>query len=135
LDLDELKGWTLRRLPLSVRKLHDETLSALRHGAPILVTAGLRATVEAICADKDVKGGNLKQRIQGLVEKGVLASDQVQFLHLHRLLGNDARHDFTPPSQAELTAALQILQNLPRTVYELPGLAASVEAGRALRKE
>jgi hypothetical protein len=78
--------------------------------------------------------GNLADKINELVTKGELAQKQADFLNVHRFLGNDAAHDMLPPPPSEIIAALEILENLLRTIYELPKVAAELTASREQRR-
>jgi hypothetical protein len=77
---------------------------------------------------------HLEDKIDALVELGVLAPKQAEFLNVHRFLGNDAAHEMTPPPASEIIAALDILENLLRTIYELPHVAAGLTANREQRR-
>jgi hypothetical protein len=113
-------------LPDVVRRVYQETLTALSNKAPILAAIGIRAVVEAVCKDKVCTGRNLESSIDLLVKKGHLAADQADFLHLQRFMGNAAAHEITPPEQSELNAALDIAENLLITLYVLPALAQTM---------
>jgi hypothetical protein len=114
-------------LPDKVRKVYQETLRALSNRAPILAAIGIRAVVEAVCKDKGCTGHNLENNIDLLVQKGHLADDQADFLHLQRFMGNTAAHEIAPPEQAELRAALDIAENLLINLYVLPRLAEEMK--------
>lgn len=83
-----------------------------------------------MCLDKAVAGDTLNEKIDGLVEAGILAAEQARFLHLHRLIGNDAVHELKVPETPVLIASMVILQNVLRTVYGLPRIADLVESER-----
>ena len=114
-------------LPDTVRWVYQETLTALSNTAPILAAIGIRAVVEAVCKDKGCTGYNLEQNIDLLVDKGHLAADQADFLHLQRFMGNAAAHEIAAPEQTELTAALDIAENLLTNLYVLPTLAKKMK--------
>jgi hypothetical protein len=114
-------------LPNKVRNVYVETLTALSNKAPILAAIGIRAVVEAVCNDKGCTAGVLEQKIDHLVEKGHLATDQAGFLHLQRFMGNAAAHEIAAPKQDELRAALDIAENLLINLYVLPVLAQNME--------
>jgi hypothetical protein len=114
-------------LPTKVRGVYEETLTALSNKAPILAAIGIRAVVEAVCKDKGCAAHNLEQNIDLLVDKGHLAVDQADFLHLQRFMGNAAAHEIAAPEQAELRAALDIAENLLINLYVLPVLAQKME--------
>jgi hypothetical protein len=118
-------------LPNKVRVVYEETLKALSNKAPILAAIGIRAVVEAVCKDKGCAERNLEKNIELLVKKGHLASDQADFLHLQRFMGNVAAHEIEPPEQNELTAALDIAENLLANLYVLPELAEKMQKSKA----
>jgi len=118
-------------LPNKVRIVYEETLRALSNKAPILAAIGIRAVVEAVCKDKECTERNLEKNIELLVKKGHLASDQGDFLHLQRFMGNAAAHEIEPPERDELTAALDIAENLLANLYVLPELAEKMKKSKA----
>ena len=73
---------------------------------------------------------NLENNIDLLVQKGHLAADQADFLHLQRFMGNAAAHEIAPPEQTELRAALDIAENLLTNLYVLPTLAKKMKKVR-----
>lgn len=122
-------------LPLKPRGVYQETLKAFNAGAHLLTAAGLRALVESICVERGTKGGNLQTKIDDLVALGALAKQQADFLHFHRALGNEAVHEIVAPPIAELVAALDIVESLMRTIYELPDTADELKALRERRQK
>jgi hypothetical protein len=118
-------------LPDKVCRVYEETLKALGNGAPTLAAIGIRAVVEAICADKHCESRNLEKKIDLLVTNGYLAVHQAKFLHLQRFMGNSAAHEIQTPARAELTAALDIAENMLTTLYILPTLAKKMTKSQA----
>jgi hypothetical protein len=107
-------------LPDNVRVLYGETLACLDSDAKTLAAAGLRAVVEATCIDQGATTGDLKGKIDLLVTNGILLRRDADYLHQHRLLGNQAVHELTAPPVDEFEIALQILEHLLRTIYVVP---------------
>ena len=118
-------------VPDDVRKMYHETIACLNAAANTLTAGGLRATVEAICKHQKIKGRNLKKRINGLAEAGVLAQAQADYLHEERYMGNDALHELKTPSKQDLEDGLKIVEGLMTTLYVLPMHAARLKAKRA----
>ena len=63
-------------VPGPVWKMYSETIGALRAKIRTLAAGGLRATVEAICLDKQITGANLQRKIDELVAHGFLTKAQ-----------------------------------------------------------
>ncbi len=113
-------------VPRTVRALYLETLSAKNARADILASAGLRATVEAICTDRGLVKGDLKAKIDALFQEGILPKNNAEYLHQLRFLGNDAVHDMVAAPKEEFDIALEILEHLLQSLYELPRRAKNL---------
>lgn len=107
-------------LPDEVLKIYKETHGALCGRLSILAGIGIRALVESVCREKEAQGGNLKNKIDDLVTKGVLTRDSAETLHSTRLLGNNSAHETIAASDDELDIAMDIVENLIKTVYVIP---------------
>lgn len=118
------------RFPADVAKMYLETAQCFNVGANTLAGGGLRATVEAICRERNVQGHNLQVRIDALVQQGVLAQAQASLLHEERYLGNEALHEMHTPSDQDIRDGLEIVEGLLRTVYVLPLHAARLQQRR-----
>lgn len=104
-------------LPDIVRKIYVETYAAIAAGNYTLAGMGLRATVEAICNDRDINGEDLAKRITKLRVSGVLGKKDVERLHGIRFLGNDAAHEMKTAKQAAVLVALDIIEHALRSLY------------------
>jgi hypothetical protein len=112
--------------------MYRETIAAINSSARLLAAIGIRAIVEGICEDKHCRvERNLEKSIDLLVEKGVLARHHADFLHLQRFLGNLSAHELTAPSEEELTAAIDIVENVLMSLYVSPETAKNMERSRA----
>ena len=117
-------------LPPKVQLIYGEVIGAMNAQLSVLAGIGLRALIEAVCRDQKISGGNLQALIDGLATTGVLSKAQADILHGHRFLGNAAAHEVTSASPRELVAALDIAENVLRTIYVLPKLSKQVKTGR-----
>src|SRR2546428_9738531 len=77
-------------LPPNVRRIYEETHSALSASLPVLAGIGVRAIVETLCADRKATGSTLQQQIDNLAAQGVVTPDGARILHSLRLMGNIA---------------------------------------------
>ncbi len=122
-------------VPIVVRSIFRETVDAYNYGLNILCAAGIRAVIEAICRQEGVGGGQVEEvrkgiritvtstklvgKINGLYEKGFLTLKQTKILHEHRYLGNSALHDNDAPSKKVLRTAIEIIENVLDSLYEI----------------
>ena len=107
-------------LPDEVLKIYKETHGALCARLNILAGIGIRALIESICREKDAQGVNLEKKIDDLVVKGVLTRDGADTLHSTRILGNRSAHETISATDGELDIAMDIVENLIKSVYVIP---------------
>ena len=110
----------LHLLPLNIQRIYEETIKAMNNDQPVLAGIGIRALVETICKDKQAAGNDLSEKINSLVQIGVLTSDGATILHKIRTLGNDAAHEVKPHKAEQLSLALDVCEHLLQGVYLLP---------------
>lgn len=138
-------------IPYNLRRIYRETVDCYNNDNLTLCAAGVRALVEGLCKENDVTDGeveitkedgtritkrvdNLQGKINGLFEKGKLTKENTEILHEHRFLGNKAIHDLSAPTQGELSLAIEILEHVFDTLYEIPEKAVRLRYER-IRKE
>jgi hypothetical protein len=87
-------------IPVSVWKIYKEAIDALNANIRTLAGVGLRATVEAVCLNNNIRDGTLETKIDELAKHNLLTAAQAELLHEERYLGNAALHELeTPPAQ------------------------------------
>lgn len=118
-------------LPNTIKRIYDETLTALSVQAPILAAIGLRALVEAVCREKKASGRDLFSQLDNLVEQRVLTPVGASILHKIRTLGNAAAHEAKPHNERQLALAMDIVEHMLKDVYILPKQAESEFEGDA----
>lgn len=106
-------------VPELVYEIYSELLLTLKEDASILASLGLRATVEAVCNDLKITGGNLSVRINKLVTAGHISKGDAERLHGIRFMGNDAAHEIKSPKRQSLKVALKIVEHMLSSVYIL----------------
>lgn len=124
-------------VPFNLQRIYRETIESFNYGNLTLCGAGVRALVEGLCKENSITGGNveitrpdgttvlqrktnLQGKINGLHESGKLTEQNANILHEHRFLGNDAVHELSLPSKEDLELALEIVENVFDTLYEIP---------------
>lgn len=139
---------TFHNIPLNIRGLYRETVDAYNNEQLILCTAGIRAMIEGICLDKKIIGINvitkkgktilknsLEGKIDGLAESGYLTKDNATSLHELRFLGNEALHELSRPSVAELKLVIEIIELTLDNIYELQHKAMRLKNAKMTRKK
>ena len=121
---------TAADIPKKVWMMYSETLQALNAGIRTLAAGGLRATVEAICLENDLKTGNLQKKIDKLAQQNLLTKSQAELLHEERYLGNAALHELETPSTGAIEDGLGIVEGLINTLYVLPDKAKRLRIAR-----
>jgi len=106
-------------VPEIVSNIYKETKAAIQSKSFIIAGAGMRAIIEAVCNDKDIKGRDLKTRINKLVTLGLVSKEDAKRLHAIRFLGNDSVHDIKPATKEALAISLRIVNHIIETVYTL----------------
>tara|TARA_B100000959_G_C14838513_1_gene565010 strand:+ start:150 stop:914 length:765 start_codon:yes stop_codon:yes gene_type:complete len=141
-----------RDIPPNLRRIYRETIECFNNDAFTLSAAGLRALVEGLCAELKVKDGskeitkkdgtketkrfdNLEGKIVGLYEKGYLTQQHSDVLHEHRYLGNEAVHELAQPARGELALAIEIIEHIFDSVYEIPLKALELKVKRTERNK
>ncbi len=132
--LGERKEIGTHYLPNKIEVIYKEAVKAINSNIPMLAAGGIRATVEAICMDKNVKG-NLEKKINSLKDLGFLTQAQSDLLHEERFLGNNALHEIDSPGKGELKDGLDIVEGMLNTIYILPIKARRMKSARLERKK
>ena len=123
-------------VPFNLQRIYRETIECYNNDFLTLCGAGVRALVEGLCKENGVSGGtveitkkdkstvkkrmtNLQGKINGLYESGKLTEQNAEILHEHRFLGNGAVHELSSPSKEDLNLAIEIVENIFDTLYEI----------------
>jgi hypothetical protein len=107
------------RAPRLVREIYGQSLDAIKNQSNVLAGIGLRATIEAICNERQVTGRSLEARIDKLAKSGFISQNDADRLHAIRFLGNDAAHEIQAAELDGLLVALRIVEHLIVSVYIL----------------
>jgi len=106
-----------RKLPRKLDILYSEAIQAYNNKLLILCAAALRALIEGICVDKNIKGKNLASKIDAMTD--ILPENIVKNLHGFRFMGNEALHELNSPQKRDLLLAIEIIEDLMNFIYDL----------------
>lgn len=116
----------IEKAPDLVGAIYKQSLEAIKSKSTVLAGIGLRATIEAICNERQVAGRSLEQRIDKLGKTGLISANDADRLHAIRFMGNDAAHEIQAADVKGLLIALRIIENLIVNLYILDGGADGV---------
>ena len=117
-------------LPHGVAKIYKQTHEALCGKLSVLAGIGLRIIVEAVCSEKNASGKDLKEKIDDLVNQGIVTKDGADILHPIRLLGNKAAHETQTNTEDELYAAFEVVEHVLKAVYVIPKKAQKLRTAK-----
>ena len=109
----------IRLLPSDIERIYAETLKAMNGDQPVLSGIGIRALIETTCKERKANGTLLMEKINDLVNQGLLTKDGADILHKLRNLGNQAAHEVKPHSADQLNLAMDVIEHLLQGVYIL----------------
>lgn len=137
-------------LPYKLEKIYGEVIDCFNSKNKTLCAAGLRAIVEGICAEKEIKGGlveensngnlksnfknDLRGKIAGLKQNALITQSSFDLLNELRFIGNEAIHELERPSKEELSIAIGIIEHTLEHLYEQPKIAEKLMEIRAIKK-
>jgi len=130
------------KTPYILKVIYKETINCYNENNRILCAAGTRALVEGICKENSILDGevkvkdtsknkrvnNLEGKINGLYEKGLLTKQNSEILHKLRFLGNTAIHELTRPKEEELKLAIEIVEHILDSIYEIKEKATKLKS-------
>jgi hypothetical protein len=140
-------------VPPVVRNIYRETIDAYNNGLNLLCAGGMRAIIESICKQESVLDGpvektlkdrktkkvvrtkDLMGKINGLQEKGIIIKKHAEILHEHRYLGNNALHSLEAPSKTTLNTAIEIIEHVLDSLYEIDRKAGELIWTRQLNEK
>ena len=147
--------WNIKsfyNVPPNLTRIYRETIDCFNADCLTLCGAGTRALVEGLCKENGISDGfieytkadgtkeskksdNLQGKINGLSQQGKLTKQNADILHEHRFLGNTSIHELSMPSKEELSLAIEIIENVFDTLYEIPEKAMQLTHKRLSKKK
>ena len=114
-------GLTVAALPPEVESYYRDAIRVLQAGVPDAAAVQLRRTLEAAAARYDIKSGNLVQRIEKLIERGLITQDFARVLDHIRQVGNVGAHATDERVDEETASrALRFTTQVLRNLFEIP---------------
>jgi hypothetical protein len=112
-----------KHLPPTLEHIYEEVIMAYNNDGFILCSAGIRALLKGICKEKGITVGKLNEKIEKMRTQGFINPQHENVLHELRFLDNDALHDLQSPTQEEIDTAMDIIEHIIESLYEILGKA------------
>jgi len=129
-SINHLREKFFIKLPPKLKRIYRETIQAFNDEIYILAAAGLRALIEGICSDKQIKGKNLEEKINRM--NTLLPQNIVTNLHGFRFIGNEAVHELAVPEMGDLRLAIGVSEDLLNFLYELDYKSSQLPKAKGL---
>lgn len=137
-------------IPTKIRRIYRETIDCYNNDSFTLCSAGLRAIIDGICAEKKITGAprvdsitgeptlnkktgkpmfnaTLEGKIIGLHKNSILNEHHASILNELRFLGNKAVHELDMPSREELKLSIDIIEHTLLNIYGLKNTAEELQ--------
>ncbi len=122
---------SVRNLPSDVERFYRGAIRVLEAGEPDAAAVQLRRTLEAAAAQRGVNTGTLIQRIEKLIEKGLITTEFSAVLQHVRRLGNLGAHaDDEPVEEEAARRALRFTTAVLRNLFEIPAELEAIDGPR-----
>jgi hypothetical protein len=125
-------------IPPKVISSFEEALTCRAHNCYTAAAIMLRKTLEVLCDDLKIKGGNLKDRVKLLSGRAVLPPKLLEGLDDIRLLGNDAAHinskTFGNISAAEIDICAEVIKEVFKGIYQYDNLVNQLQMLKKLHE-
>ncbi|MGO4337852.1 DUF4145 domain-containing protein [Labrys sp. KB_33_2] len=128
----EVMDFDASNLPKNILSSLEEAIKC--HAAECYRASALlvRRTLEELCDDKGLSGGNLKTKIGSLNSVAVIPTELLAAADELRILGNDAAHieakDYDKIGKEESELAIELAKELLKAVYQYTSLVARLTA-------
>jgi len=104
-------------LPPAIQKLICEVHFAIKKELSALPSMGLRSVIDCVCNDLVGDKGPFAQKLQTLVEKGFITSNNKQIVENALEVGHASVHRGHFPQPNELKLTLDIVEHMLKEVY------------------
>ena len=124
----------VQHLPIPIRGLLEEVYVALQNNSRRLAMMGSRALVDLVILDTVGDVGTFEEKLEALEKKGTVSSKGREILVAALDAGSAAVHRGYLPQPHEMTAVMDIVENLLQATYHLEGLADRLRKATPPRK-
>ncbi len=101
-----------RKLPIKYLEILKEVYFSINVGSFILALIGIRTLLDIYIVDKIGDVGTFKQKLNKLVEKGIITKSKLNSLHTTINAGNASAHRGYKPTKEVLLKLIDVVDNL-----------------------
>ena len=124
----------LSSLPNKQRLLMDQIYTALDANSRALAVMGARAVVDMVLVAQVGDTGGFGEKLKAAEAQGVISKKNREVLTAALDAGNAAAHRGHQPSPTDVSAVMDIVENLLQAVYQLDSLAERLKQTTPRRK-
>lgn len=121
------------QLPSEIREVLEETYVALHNDGRRLALMGARTLVDMLIVDKVGDAGSFQEKLVQLQSAGMISARGREVLAVALDAGNAAAHRGYKPDPEDLSAVIDIVENLLQATYHLNKVAARIKLSTPTR--
>ncbi len=119
-------------IPQTIKNALEEAISCHANGCFMAAGIMVRRTLEELCSERGVSGGNLKQRLNSLQDKVILPPELFEAMDELRILGNDAAHieskEYDQIGNNEIEVAIELTKEILKAIYQMNSLVNKLKS-------
>ncbi len=127
----EIVDFDPSEIPPEVQASFEEALTCHAYECYRAAALMVRRTLEEICREREVDGGNLAERLEALSQKLAVPKELFDAAHALRLLGNDAAHidarTYDQVGRDEIKLALDLAKEIMKATYQYAALLGRLQ--------
>lgn len=104
--------YSSQHIPNEIYHIYHETITSFNNNCLSLAAVGCRSTIEAICKHEKITERYLINQIDKLKEIGFITTQEREYLHAIRFIGNDSVHNEVIPHKKDVSIVIDIVEHL-----------------------
>jgi len=113
--------WEVRHVPADVLAIWEEAVKVFRVNANASAVVACGRTLEAAAVHRKIEKGTLQQRIEKMLNDGLITAEFRDAMDYVRLIRNVGAHAGQEVSRESAEGTMRFTQQTLRLVFEVPG--------------
>ncbi len=114
-----LPPW-FRQLKGNLRKLMPEIYQAVNYGLRSIASTGIRTIIDQVIMDKVGDAGNFEQKLNALLDAGILDLEEVEPINTIINAGSASAHRAFVPTTKTIMHMIDIMESMLEKIYIVP---------------